>query len=124
MRTMRKFLTVAAINITSAFIFTAPAYAYLDPGTVSYFLQTLIALLVGLSVTIKLYWSSIVSIFKKKENGGNPSGESFGAGDGSAETERGTGSGAETSRDNKPENGKKAESASSGDGGSENGKAR
>lgn len=61
----RNFLFIAAL-LLAVFASAGPAYAYLDPGTVSYFLQILIAGLVGLSVTIKLYWNNIVSIFKSK----------------------------------------------------------
>ncbi len=53
------------IIISAALGFAAPAYAYLDPGTISYFLQILIAGLVGISVTIKLYWSSISGFLKR-----------------------------------------------------------
>jgi len=61
----RKILFTAVL-LLAGLASAEPAYAYLDPGTVSYFLQILIAGLVGLSVTIKFYWSNIVSIFKSK----------------------------------------------------------
>lgn len=61
------------INIAVVLIFVKPAHAYLDPGTISYFLQILIASLVGISVTIKLCWSSIVSFFKRENKTGNDS---------------------------------------------------
>ncbi len=64
MKRLRK-LMLFTISFTATFIlFIKPAYAYLDPGTFTYFLQILIAGLVGISVTIKLYWSSIISFFK------------------------------------------------------------
>lgn len=47
-------------------------HAYLDPGTGSYFLQMLIAALIGALYTLKLYWSKVKSFFKNlfisKEN--------------------------------------------------------
>ena len=36
-----------------------PATAYLDPGTGSMLVQTLIAVLMGLGLTIKIYWQKI-----------------------------------------------------------------
>jgi len=70
MKTGNKTAVFAAINISWALVFVKPAYAYLDPGTLTYFLQTMIALLVGLSLYIKLYWSSIVTFFTGKKTEG------------------------------------------------------
>ena len=36
-----------------------PATAYLDPGTGSMLVQALIAVLMGLGLTIKIYWQKI-----------------------------------------------------------------
>ena len=61
--------------ITLAFIFVLcfPAYAYLDPGTGSYFLQIIIATVVGAMYAIKHFWYKIklfyinlLSKFKKR----------------------------------------------------------
>jgi hypothetical protein len=73
----RKCLFVI-INISAGLLFTTPACAYLDPGTISYFLQILIAGLVGISVTIKLYWSSIAGFFKRDNNKNSSGGLSGG----------------------------------------------
>ena len=45
----------------------APAalFAYLDPGTGSYFLQMLIAGLMAGLFTLKIYWKKVKSFFKK-----------------------------------------------------------
>jgi hypothetical protein len=40
-------------------VFPASAHAYVDPGTGSYFLQFLIAGLLGLLYSIKIYWRKI-----------------------------------------------------------------
>jgi len=71
---MKRFkkIILFTISLTAAIVFlTKPAYAYLDPGTFTYFLQILIAGLVGISVTIKLYWSNIVSFFKNSPHKNN-----------------------------------------------------
>jgi len=40
-------------------LFVSDAYAYLDPGTGSMIVQALIAALVGVGITIKVYWAKI-----------------------------------------------------------------
>ncbi|HBC75370.1 MAG TPA: hypothetical protein DC017_11090 [Candidatus Wallbacteria bacterium] len=89
MKTGSKIAVLAAINISAALIFIKPAYAYLDPGTLTYFLQTMIALLVGLSLYIKLYWSSIVAFFTGKKTEGANSEKNDTAGSGPAPGESG-----------------------------------
>ena len=39
------------------------AHAYLDPGTGSFLLQAVIALLMGALLTLKLYWRKMKSFF-------------------------------------------------------------
>jgi hypothetical protein len=59
------------------FFGVSPAYAYLDPGAGSYLIQFLMAALLGLTFTAKLYWRKIAgfwsSRFRKanKENAGD-----------------------------------------------------
>ena len=84
MKTGNKIAVLAAINISAALIFIKPAYAYLDPGTLTYFLQTMIALLVGLSLYIKLYWSSIAAFFTGKKTEGAQDEKNDAAGGGPA----------------------------------------
>ena len=50
-----------------------PAYAYLDPGTGSYFIQIIIATLLGAMYAIKQFWykiklfcTNLLSKFKKR----------------------------------------------------------
>lgn len=44
-------------------VFNKPAYVYLDPGTDSILLQGLIAPVVGVMVTTRMYWTKIKSFF-------------------------------------------------------------
>ncbi len=39
------------------------AHAYLDPGTGSFLLQAVIALVMGALLTLKLYWHKVKSFF-------------------------------------------------------------
>ena len=43
--------------------FISDAYAYLDPGTGSIILQSLIGVLVGVAITLKIYWFKIKEKF-------------------------------------------------------------
>lgn len=43
------------------FIFSPPAYAYLDPGSGSYILQILLGGVAGLVVVVKLYWNHFLA---------------------------------------------------------------
>ena len=61
------------ITLTLIFVLCFPAYAYLDPGTGSYFLQIIVATLLGAMYAIKHYWYKIklfcidlLSKFKKR----------------------------------------------------------
>ena len=38
---------------------TSNAYAYIDPGSSSMFIQVIVGVLVGLGITIKIYWEKI-----------------------------------------------------------------
>jgi len=52
------------------FVSVSPAYAYLDPGTGSLVLQTLLVIVVGSMFFLKNIWRKIKSFFtgKKKES--------------------------------------------------------
>ncbi len=63
---------VSVIVLCSLFYFLFPrnAYAYIDLGSGSYVFQLIIASLLGLLFTIKIYWKKIVNLlvnfFSKK----------------------------------------------------------
>ena len=61
-------LKVVGVGVTLLLFSTAPAYAYLDPGTTSKILQVLISVFVGAAVAIKIYWNKVkdfISGFQK-----------------------------------------------------------
>ncbi len=43
-----------------------PAFAYIDPGTGSFLVQGIIAAVIGIGVTGKLYWAKIKSLLTGK----------------------------------------------------------
>lgn len=61
-------LPVASIvTFTLYFLMLGPqnTYAYIDPGTGSYLLQLMLAGLLGLAFTIKIFWQKIKMFFLK-----------------------------------------------------------
>lgn len=46
----------------------SPAYAYIDPGSGSLFLQLLIGGLAGVGVLLKMYWQNFKAFFQSKKN--------------------------------------------------------
>lgn len=60
-----RLLNAALLSIWLLLMGTAPAYAYLDPGTGSLLLQILLGGLAGLAAIGKLYWSHIKDFFAR-----------------------------------------------------------
>ncbi|MDJ0865935.1 MAG: hypothetical protein QNK03_07490 [Myxococcota bacterium] len=59
---------VAAPELASAALSSADdriVLAYLDPGTGSFIIQTLVALVAGVAVTLRLYWARIKAFFRR-----------------------------------------------------------
>ena len=48
------------------FLLVRPAYGYVDPGTGSYVLQVLLATLLTLLYTLKIYWRHVAGYFRSK----------------------------------------------------------
>ncbi len=46
-------------------LFPPPTYAYIDPGTGSYILQVVIAGLLGVLVSLRIYWARIKTFLKE-----------------------------------------------------------
>ncbi len=44
------------------------ASAYINPGTASIFWQLILALVLGLAFTVRIYWTKIAGAFRKKPN--------------------------------------------------------
>lgn len=60
-------VTVASLVVT--FTPLAAEAQYLDPGAGSIIVQAVIAVAVGVSATVKLYWHKISPFFKRLRNG-------------------------------------------------------
>jgi len=46
-------------------LFVSDAYGYIDPGTGSIIIQAIIGALVGVGITLKLYWQKFKEIFSR-----------------------------------------------------------
>ncbi len=71
---MTRLQSIASSLLVCACIllaFPPPAYAYLDPGTGSLIVQLLVAGLLGVALTIKLFWrrirAGVASLFRREE---------------------------------------------------------
>ena len=60
MATLILALLIVAVAIPT------PAFAYIDPGTGSFVVQGIIAAVVGVGVTLKMFWGRIKAAFTGK----------------------------------------------------------
>jgi len=65
---MKILVTCLAFSL----LFPRQAFAYLDPGTGSYFLQVILATALGALFTLRIFWKRIISylktVFSRAEN--------------------------------------------------------
>jgi len=77
MNIFRHLTTLTVLFAFFCFVFPQEAYAYLDPGTGSYLLQVGLAVLLGASFVIKIYWrrirASLANLFSKRKKDGKNS---------------------------------------------------
>ena len=52
--------------VLAALLAARPAEAYLDPGTGSILLQSIVAAIAALAVGIRLYWTKLRSLFRRR----------------------------------------------------------
>ena len=57
-----KLFFIITVFFFSGF-FISDAYAYLDPGTGTIILQSLVGVLIGVAITLKIYWFKIKEKF-------------------------------------------------------------
>ena len=65
-----KSITIILGLLFAVSFFVSDAHAYLDPGTGTIIIQALIGILVGLGITLKIYWSRLrekISGYSKSE---------------------------------------------------------
>lgn len=60
------FIVRCAFFAFPLLLFAPPTYAYIDPGTGSFIVQAMIAGLLGILVSLKMYWARIRVMFKER----------------------------------------------------------
>ena len=63
---MRRFGDAVLLAALWQLILVADAHAYLDPGTGSFIVQTIIAMVVGATFTLKVYWRRLKGFLSGK----------------------------------------------------------
>jgi len=62
----RRIMHCSPFVVFGVLFLVRPAYGYIDPGTGSYVLQTLLGILFALAVTLKIYWRHVAGFFRFK----------------------------------------------------------
>ncbi len=63
---MKSSYTLALVLALAIMLISAPAFAYIDPGTGSFLVQGIIAAVIGAGVAGKLFWHKIKAVFTGK----------------------------------------------------------
>jgi len=63
---MKKSLPLILVATLVLMLVSAPAYAYIDPGTGSFLIQGIIAAVIGAGVVAKLFWHKIKAVITGK----------------------------------------------------------
>ena len=58
--------SLALVMVLAVILMPTPALAYLDPGTGSFLIQGVIAVIVGAGFAIKMFWHRIKALFTGK----------------------------------------------------------
>ena len=62
----QKLRHIGFVLVVLALVFPRDAYAYLDPGTGSLVIQTVIAALAAAAYAVRSYWGRIRTLFARK----------------------------------------------------------
>ena len=66
-KSLSKLFILLLLLSTLSTTFPRNVYAYVDPGTGSYFLQIVIGVLLGGLFSVKLFWKNVKNIFSRKK---------------------------------------------------------
>ena len=61
-----KLVRIALLVVASTFLLAGPAFAYLDPGTMTLIFNTIAAAFFGAIYMVKLRWHQVKAFFKGK----------------------------------------------------------
>lgn len=63
---MRTLVFSTAVGLTAGMLYTPPAFAYLDSGSISMLLQAIIGVTAGATVTLGVYWRKVRNILLRR----------------------------------------------------------
>jgi hypothetical protein len=64
----RVLIPLFMISLLFRGFFVSDAYAYLDPGTGSMIIQGILGVLIGVGITLKVYWTKIKYGFLERKS--------------------------------------------------------
>ena len=59
---------LAPYALAALMLMPASAHAYVDPGSGGIALQVILGAIVGISVTLKLYWRRLTGLFRRRKD--------------------------------------------------------
>ncbi len=62
----KRFLIIVVTLFAFQGLFITDVYGYIDPGTGSIVIQALIGALVGVGITLKIYWYKFKELFNRE----------------------------------------------------------
>jgi hypothetical protein len=63
---LKEIVYLTLILLFCSLLVPQKAYAYIDPGTGSIILQVVLGVLIAGMVSLKIFWSRVIGLFKKK----------------------------------------------------------
>jgi tellurite resistance protein TehA-like permease len=69
MYSIRKLITGILLAGIISTLFNSSAYAYIDTSTGSYIIQMVLAGLMGIILTLKIFWKQVKSFFARGKSG-------------------------------------------------------
>ena len=63
---LRRIIRCLPLVAVGVFLLVRPAYGYIDPGTGSYVLMTLLGTLFAAAYTLKIYWRRVAGFFRSR----------------------------------------------------------
>lgn len=68
MTRLKRIIGLVGLTIFAFVLFTRDAHAYIDTSTGSYIIQILLAGLMGIMLTLKVFWKQVKAFFSKDKN--------------------------------------------------------
>lgn len=67
MKNMKQKLCISALSVLLLILLASPVYAYIDPSTTTYIIQSVAAIFIAAGAALGIFWKKIKLHFKKKK---------------------------------------------------------